>query len=108
MIDVVIYKNSNSEYIGFKTDGHAEYDDPGQDIVCSAVSAITITILNSVEKLSDVNFTLDCDQESGHMDFIFTEEPDIKAQTLMQALVIGISGIEESYGDYICMTFKEV
>jgi len=42
------------------------------------------------------------------MDFIFTEEPDIKAQTLMQALVIGISGIEESYGDYICMTFKEV
>ena len=102
MIDVVIYQNSNSEYIGFKTDGHAEYDDPGQDIVCSA------TILNSVEKLSDVNFTLDCDQESGHMDFIFTEEPDIKAQTLMQALVIGISGIEESYGDYICMTFKEV
>ena len=102
MIDVVIYQNSNSEYIGFKTDGHAEYDDPGQDIVCSAVSAITITILNSVEKLSDVNFTLDCDQESGHM------EPDIKAQTLMQALVIGISGIEESYGDYICMTFKEV
>ena len=50
-----------------------------EDIVCSAVSAITITILNSVEKLSDVNFTLDCDQESGHMDFIFTEEPDIKA-----------------------------
>ena len=65
MIDVVIYQNSNSEYIGFKTDGHAEYDDPGQDIVCSAVSAITITILNSVEKLSDVNFTLDCDQERG-------------------------------------------
>ena len=42
------------------------------------------------------------------MDFLFTEEPDIKAQTLMQSLVIGISGIEESYGDYICMTFKEV
>ena len=40
MIDVVIYQNSNSEYIGFKTDGHAEYDDPGQDIVCSAVSAL--------------------------------------------------------------------
>ena len=42
------------------------------------------------------------------MDFKFTEETDIKAQTLMQALVIGISEIEESYGDYICMTFKEV
>ena len=108
MIDVVIYQNSNSDYIGFKTYGHAEYDDPGQDLVCSAVSAVTITILNSIEKLSDVNFTLDCDQKTGNMDFMLTEKPDIKAQTLLQALVIGISGIEESYGDYICMTFKEV
>ena len=39
---------------------------------------------------------------------MFKESPDIKAQTLIQAFVIGISGIEESYGDYICMTFKEV
>lgn len=108
MIDVVIFQNSNSDYIGFKTNGHAEYDDPGQDIVCSAVSAIAITILNSIEKLSDVDFTLNCDQENGNMDFMFKGLPDIKAQTLMQAFVIGISGIEESYGDYICMTFKEV
>lgn len=108
MIDVVIFQNSNSDYIGFKTNGHAEYDDPGQDIVCSAVSAIAITILNSIEKLSDVDFTLDCDQENGNMDFMLNGLPDVKAQTLMQAFVIGISGIEESYGDYICMTFKEV
>ena len=108
MIDVVIYQNSNSDYVGFKTNGHAGYDDPGHDIVCSAVSAIAITILNSIEELSDVNFTLDCDQESGNMNFMFKESPDIKAQALIQAFVIGISGIEESYGDYICMTFKEV
>lgn len=108
MIYVVIFQNSNSDYIGFKTYGHAEYDDPGKDIVCSAVSAIAITILNSIEELSDVNFTLDCDQENGDMAFMLKDLPDVKAQTLMQAFVIGISGIEESYGDYICMTFKEV
>lgn len=108
MIDVVIFQNSNSDYIGFRTHGHAEYDDPGKDIVCSAVSAIAITILNSIEELSDVNFTFDCDQENGDMAFMLKDLPDVKAQTLMQAFVIGISGIEESYGDYICMTFKEV
>ena len=55
-----------------------------------------------------MDFTLECDQENGNMEFMFKGLPDIKAQTLMQAFVIGISGIEESYGDYICMTFKEV
>ena len=86
MIDVVIYQNSNSDYIGFTTNGHAGSDDPGHDIVCSAVSAIAITILNSIEELSDVSFTLDCDQESGNMDFMFKESPDIKAQTLIQEI----------------------
>ena len=42
------------------------------------------------------------------MAFMLKDLPDVTAQTLMQAFVIGISGIEESYGDYICMTFKEV
>ena len=108
MIKVTIYKKANSDTMGFYVSGHAGYADSGSDIVCSAVSAIAITILNSIEELSDVSFTLDCDQESGNMDFMFKESPDIKAQTLIQAFVIGISGIEESYGDYICMTFKEV
>lgn len=108
MIDLVIFQNGNSEYVGFRAHGHAGYDDAGQDIVCSAVSAVAITALNSIEQLSDVNFTLDCNQESGDMDFMISEEPDDSARLLMKAFVIGVSGIEESYGDYICVTFKEV
>lgn len=108
MIDVVIFKNSNSDYVGFKTHGHAEYDNPGSDIVCSAVSAITITVLNSIEELTCADFTLDCNRENGDIDFMLSTVDDTQASTLMKAFVIGITGIEQSYGDYICLTFKEV
>ncbi len=40
MITVNFYKN------GFVASGHAEYDDYGRDIVCAAVSAITVGALN--------------------------------------------------------------
>ena len=33
MIHVVIYQNEKEECTGFQTEGHAEYADPGQDIV---------------------------------------------------------------------------
>ncbi len=36
MIHVTIYQNKYKECVGFQTEGHAEYADPGQDIVCAA------------------------------------------------------------------------
>jgi hypothetical protein len=108
MIDVTFLKNGNSEYVGFKTTGHAEYDDPGQDIVCAAVSALVITVVNSIETFTEDNFVLDTNQKSGDMDFHFTDEIGRDSDLLMNTLYLGISGLCESYGDYICLTFKEV
>ena len=50
MINVSLFEDSNKNVVGFEVSGHAEYADPGMDIVCSAVSALTITVINSVEE----------------------------------------------------------
>ena len=42
MISVTVYKDKNNHYTGFRCDGHAEYAEPGEDIVCSAVSVLTL------------------------------------------------------------------
>jgi uncharacterized protein YsxB (DUF464 family) len=51
-------------YYGFHVSGHAGYDDPGKDIVCSAVSAMTMLVVNTIEVAfaSDVDY--DIDEES--------------------------------------------
>ena len=47
-------------YYGFEEKGHAGYAEAGDDIVCSAVSAMTMLIINAVEVVyaSDVEYTI--------------------------------------------------
>ena len=44
MIHVTIFQNKYKECVGFQTEGHAEYANPGQDIVCAAASILVIKI----------------------------------------------------------------
>lgn len=60
MIKVVFYESDN-RYYGFDVSGHAGYDEAGKDIVCSAVSAMTMLVINTIEVVfaCDVNYTID-------------------------------------------------
>ena len=49
MIRVTIYKNEKHECVGFKALGHAGYSENGQDVVCAAVSVLTINTVNAIE-----------------------------------------------------------
>ena len=48
-------------YYGFRETGHSDFADEGQDIVCSALSAMTMLIINTVEVsyASNVEYTID-------------------------------------------------
>ncbi len=60
MIKIVFYK-SGSKYYGFDVSGHAGYDESGKDIVCSAVSAMTMLVINTIEVVfaCDVDYSID-------------------------------------------------
>lgn len=108
MINVVILKNRQSDTIGFQVTGHAGYADAGEDIVCSAVSALTITACNSIETLCKEAFHIDSDQKTGEIKLLFDEKPGHDADLILKVFEIGITDICDSYSDYICLTFKEV
>ena len=42
------------QILSFVVEGHAEYDVPGKDMVCAAVSAVTVGTCNSIESLTGV------------------------------------------------------
>ena len=65
MIHVVIYQNEKEECTGFQTEGHAEYADPGQDIVCAAASILVINTINAIEEFTEDDASLISEDEMG-------------------------------------------
>ena len=60
MTKIVFHKWGNSFY-GFSEQGHTGYGEAGDDVLCAALSAMTMLIINTVEVAyaSSVDFTID-------------------------------------------------
>ena len=102
MIKVSAYQNDEGIIRGFCMSGHAEYADPGEDIVCAAVSALVINTVNSVETFTDDVFSFEAEEKSGRMEFIITSDISDKSILLMNSLFLGLQGIQDNYGqEYI-------
>ena len=51
MIKAKFYLHDKT-YFGFSMTGHAEYADPGEDILCAAVSALAFNTANAIAALT--------------------------------------------------------
>ena len=60
MIHLCFFRR-NGVFYGFEEKGHAGYAESGNDIVCSAISAMTMLIVNAVEitYASEVDYKID-------------------------------------------------
>ena len=60
MTKVVFFK-SNDSFWGFEEQGHTGFDASGNDILCSAISAMTMLVINAIEVAyaSDVDYEID-------------------------------------------------
>ncbi|MDO4555175.1 MAG: ribosomal-processing cysteine protease Prp [Lachnospiraceae bacterium] len=109
MTTIRIYKDSTGEYKGFQCRDHAGSGDYGFDIVCAAISVLTINTVNSLEKLTKDTFDLTQQEELGLIQVIFHNHPSEAGRVLMDSYVMGIESIEEEYGSqYIKVIHKEV
>ena len=96
MITIEIRK-SDKGYTGFSSKGHAGYAEHGFDIVCAAVSALTVNTINSIEKFTNDPFKAEA--ADGMLRWKFTEIPISKeAELLMDSMILGLEYIQESYG----------
>lgn len=86
--------------MGFRVEGHAGYAEVGKDIVCSAVSTLTVTLENALGQLLDA--TIQEGQYVGESNpRIFISAPDNKTDLLVEMYKIGIEGVQEAYPDYV-------
>lgn len=107
MIYVTIERLSEADtrIQAFVVEGHAQYDVPGKDLVCAAVSAITVGTVNSVETLTGVLPITEMDK--GLLDVTIPEltgsqsDNAAKVQLILESMLVMLLTIQETYGDYI-------
>ncbi len=107
MTQVTIYKNELNACVGFQACGHAGYAQEGSDIVCSAVSILTINTINSIDTYTDDKFEVSADEETGRIDFRISN-PTKEATLLLNAMILGLEEVAKNYENYIVLKFEEV
>jgi hypothetical protein len=109
MTHVTIYTNQKQAYIGFCCEGHSGFADAGYDIVCAGISTLVINTINAIEALTDTKLRADANQEEGTISVDFSDGCGEQAKLLVDAMVLGLQGIQKNYGkEFLTLEFKEV
>ena len=78
--------------------GHARAAPHGQDIVCAAVSALALTLIHSIEQLTEDK--IEYEIESGNISVKHGNLSE-KARTLTDSFFIGFSGVAAAYPECV-------
>ena len=90
------YKNNKVE--SFEISGHAFAGEPGEDIVCAAVSAVTFGLTNSIIGLDESELSIKMDD--GYL--LVENLPDSEAcPTLIYGMITSLHTIEEEHFKYL-------
>ena len=109
MTQVVFFRTRDDQILGFVSEGHSGFAEEGEDIVCAAVSVLTINTVNSIERLTDARILCDEDPDYARISFETPDYEHADVQLLLQSMALGLRDIEQSYGtSFIEVSFKEV
>lgn len=109
MIKIIIVRDK-SEYLGYDISGHADYDESGYDIICSAVSILAYTALNSmavVAEIADRDMTYAIDENIGDMSLMLNRT-NMKTDIILKTFETGIKLLLDDYSQYLSLDYKEV
>lgn len=86
---------------GFEVNGHALFANPGDDIVCSAVSVTTIGIINEIERIvGKNNLQLFTNEKDGVINFEVLVDND-EVETLLRYFQNTMKDLAQNYSKYI-------
>lgn len=112
MIKATIYRNNRKRLCGYCISGHAGFAQEGEDIVCAAVSVLTINTINAIEQLTTTHFHCDAnEQKGGYLKVMFSdmeEDRDHDAELLLKAMAMGLEDLTKEYKKYIRLKYEEV
>jgi uncharacterized protein YsxB (DUF464 family) len=103
MIDVTL-KTKNDNVVGFRITGHANFDEEGSDIVCSAVTILAYSAINTLDLYADDIEFEDKDEIMELKSNEYNENIDV----IFTYFETGIQTLLFNYHDYIKLHYEEV
>lgn len=106
----IIFYRSGGVFYGFEEQGHTGYGEEGWDILCSALSAMTMFLINTIEIAYDSSVDYEIDDNTTTIRVKCRAAlPEFEADETKRYAVSGIflgyyqqlSDMLEDYGDYL-------
>ena len=116
-ITKIVFFRSGGTYYGFEEQGHAGYGEAGDDIVCAAISAMTMLVINTIEVAyaSDVDYSID--EGATHImvrskaalpEFEEDERKRYAISGLFLSYFYQLNDMVEEYYDYLSVEVKDI
>ena len=107
MIRVMVRRDDTKSIRSVEVTGHANFAEPGSDLVCAGVSAIIFGAYNAVEVLAGQSLLVEMADKTEGGYFYVEAYPDLspeettRTQLLLEGMLVQLDTIAHSYGDYI-------
>ena len=109
MTTITFYK-THGFYYGFEEQGHTGYGESGEDILCSALSAMTMLIINAIEVTYGCSVDYSIDEKTTDIRLIAKsalpkyekdEKKQFAAEGLIKAYFYQLMDLTEEYYDFL-------
>ena len=116
MTKIVFFRSGGSFY-GFEENGHSGYADAGEDVLCAAISAMTMLIINTVEVAyaSDIEYDIDegatdirVRSKAALAEFEEDERKRYAVSGLFMSYYYQLNELVEEYYDHLSVDVKDV
>ena len=112
----IVFFRSGGVFYGFEETGHTGYGDAGDDILCAAISSMTMFLINTIEVAyaSRVEYEID-DKDTRVLVRCKAALPEFESDDYKRYAVSGIfmgyycqlGDMLEEYGDYLDVQVKD-
>ena len=113
----IVFFRSGGTYYGFEEQGHTGYGEAGDDVLCAALSAMTMLIINTIEVAyaSDVDYSVN--EGATHIivrskaalpEFESDENKRYAVSGLFLSYYYQLNDMIEEYYDYLDVEVKDV
>ena len=106
----VEFRKADGLFCGFHAAGHAECGEPGEDIVCAAISAVTQMTAEGIRKAANVPTGVS--RSDGDLYCTVDRDADRRqcedADLLMQSMEQALRDIEKQYPKALKINIREV
>ena len=111
MNKVTFYRLADGSLTGFRARGHSGFDVEGRDIVCAALSALSITFANGLTDVLKIPAAVSQDERKASLQALIAPEATQAqieaAQPLLNTYLLGVRAIEDQYPHNVAISYEE-